>query len=51
MVMQKLYFENHIPQIQPTTEHRRQSNIAFITKVLQMCCWKNGMLLFDENRI
>jgi len=36
----KLYFETRIPQILLISERGRRSNIAFITKIFQLCCRK-----------
>ena len=51
VITQKLYFETGIPQILLISERGRRSNIAFITKILQICCRKkwNGNICFHRN--
>jgi len=45
VITQKLYFESRILQILIISYRGRWSNIAFITKILHMCCRKNGIEL------
>jgi len=47
VIRQKLYFETGTPQILLISERGRRSNIEFITKILQMCCRKNGIVLLS----
>jgi len=42
----KTYFGSHIPQILPTSERGLRSNVAFIANTLQMCCRKNGIVIY-----
>jgi len=44
VLAQKIYFQSLIPQTLPTSERGRRCNIAFITKILQKCWRKNGIV-------